>query len=240
MPGSASRVDRAEEIDRHAADRRQKDFEVGPGHELGEHAARFFEQGAAQLGFGDREAAGEPRQVPDRVDRGLGDPNLAIVEQHLAIGLQRADGRAGAQLRQGDAGGRDRDRRAGIDTGADGIGKHLADEMPPRVERHDRCGIGPFRIGRDRRRRGGVGQVGAMVARQGPRRHGERTIDRIGAGIGADCVAPARVGRARHDRTAFGRIGRAPAQRDRPLTGAPRMRGEPDVARDRLLHLRRA
>ena len=76
-----------------------------------------------------------------------------------------------------------------------------------------------------------------MVARQRLRRDRQRAIDAVGAGIGADRVAPIRLGRARHHRSAFGGVGRAPMQRDRALTGTFRMRGQPDVAWDQVLHV---
>src|SRR5271165_2951367 len=49
----------AKEIDRHAANWRQQDLDVGPGHELGEHPPGLLEQGAPQIGFGNPKAGGQ-------------------------------------------------------------------------------------------------------------------------------------------------------------------------------------
>ena len=73
-------LDLAKEIYRRATDRRQQDLEVGTGDQLGKHASRLLEQGTAEIGLGDPEARRHPRQVPDRVDRRLGDADLAAVE----------------------------------------------------------------------------------------------------------------------------------------------------------------
>src|SRR5262249_7722179 len=90
--------DGAEEIYRHAADPRQKDLDVRPCDELGEHTAGFFEQGAPQVGFGDSETAREPGQMPYRIDRRLRHADLAVVEQHPPIGPQRPVREQRAQL----------------------------------------------------------------------------------------------------------------------------------------------
>src|SRR5215469_14957580 len=70
--------DSTEEVHRRAADRRQEHLDVGPGDELREHAPGFLEQGAPEVGFGDAEAGGQSRQMPNRVDRRLGDADLAV------------------------------------------------------------------------------------------------------------------------------------------------------------------
>ena len=80
-------LDVAKEIHRRAADRRQQDLEVGTGDQLGKHASCLLEQGTAKIRLGYPEARRHPRQVPDRVDRGLGDAYLAAVEEHPSVGL---------------------------------------------------------------------------------------------------------------------------------------------------------
>ena len=132
VPGSAMLLDLAEEVDRHAADRRQQDLDVGPGHELGEHPPGLLEQGAPQIGFGDAETGGQPGQMPDRIDRRLGDADLAIVEQNLAVRPQGPVGEKRAELGRGNSRPSDRDRRTYVDAGADLFRKDLADEMAPR------------------------------------------------------------------------------------------------------------
>src|SRR5215471_267703 len=159
-------LDGAEEVNRRAADRRQEHLDVGPGDKLREHAAGFLEQGAPQIGFGNAKARREPGKMPYRIDRRLGDADLAIGEQHPAVGAQAAVREERPQLGGDDLRLCDRDRRAYVDAGADIFGKHLADEMAPGVERNDFCRVGPLRLRRDQGRRRGVGEIGAMISRQ--------------------------------------------------------------------------
>src|SRR5215472_7633504 len=90
--------DRSEEIHRRAADRRQEHLDVGPGDKLGKHAAGFLEQGAPQIGFGDTKTRRQPGEMPYRIDCRLGDADLAVGEQHLAVGAQAAVGEERPQL----------------------------------------------------------------------------------------------------------------------------------------------
>ena len=182
-------LDLAKEIHRRAADRREQDLEVGTGNQFGEHAPGFLEQGTAKIGLSDAEARGHSRQMPDRIDGHLGDADLAAVEQHPAVGSQPPLGQKRAELRRGETCRGDRHRRTRVDARPDVFGKDLADQVTPRVERHDLGRIGPLRARCDQRRGCGVGEVRAVVARQPPRRHGKGAIDRIGAGIRADRVA---------------------------------------------------
>ena len=80
----------AEDVDGLAADRRQEHLEVAARDQLGVHAAGFLEQRPAQVGLGAAEALGDAGQVPDRLDRGLGDHRRAAREQHAAVGVQPA------------------------------------------------------------------------------------------------------------------------------------------------------
>ncbi len=84
--GQVARV--AEDVERLAADGREEDLEVGAGHELGVHAARFLEEHAAQVGLGAAEAAGHFGQVPHWLDRGLGNDGRAAGREELAVGHQ--------------------------------------------------------------------------------------------------------------------------------------------------------
>src|SRR5438045_6115746 len=90
-----------------------------------------------QIGLGDPEAGGQPWQMPDRIDRRLGDADLAIVEQNLAVRPQSPVGQERAELRRRDSRPGDGDRRTDIDPGADMFRKDLTDELPPGSERHD-------------------------------------------------------------------------------------------------------
>ena len=234
--GVGDPFDLAKEINRHPADRRQQDFDIGPGDELGEHPPGLLEQGASEVGLGYPKARGHPRQMPYRIDRRFGDADFSIIEQHRPVRAQGAGGEQRAQLGSGDPCPGDRDRRAYVDAGTDMFGEDLADEMAPGVERHDLAGIRPCRARRNQRCRRGVGQIGAVVGCQRPRRDGKRAIDRIGPGIGADRVPLARLGRARDHGSAFSRNRSAPAEGNCRPTGSLRVGGQPDVPRYRGVH----
>ena len=90
VAGSAEIARVAEDVDGLPADRRQEHLEVGPGDELGVHAAGLLEQRAAQVGLAAAEALGDAGQVPDRLDGGLGDERRAAREQDRAVGAQPA------------------------------------------------------------------------------------------------------------------------------------------------------
>ena len=91
------------------------------------------------------------------------------------------------------------------------------------------CGHGPISV---------AGEVsvrsGRWSARQRPRRHRQRAVDRVGAAVGADRVAVARrrPGWRRPGRAAR-RARRAPAQRHRAAAGRSGMGGQPNVPRNR-------
>src|SRR6516225_2087792 len=140
-------LDLAKKIDCHATDRRQQDLDVGPGDELGEHPPALLEECAAEVGLRNPETGGKPGQMPYGVDCGLGDANLAVVEQHFAVGTQASIGEKRPQLRCGDSRLGDRDRRTCVDARADVFRENLSDEVAPRIERHDLPWVGPLRIG---------------------------------------------------------------------------------------------
>ena len=62
----------------------------GAGDELGKHAAGLLEERAAQLALRDAESLGDAGQMPDRVDRDLGDRDVARVVQDAAVGREAA------------------------------------------------------------------------------------------------------------------------------------------------------
>jgi hypothetical protein len=88
----------------------------------------------------------------------------------------------------------------------------------------------------DQGRRRGIGEIGPMVTRQGPRRYGKRAIDCVSPGVGTDSVAVSRLGGARHDGPARGRAGRAPTQWDGAPTSCSRVGSQTDMTRCRMLH----
>ena len=204
------------------------------GSRVGEHPPGFLEQGAPQIGFRNAEAGGQPGQMPNRIDRRLGDADLAVVEEDLAVGTQGPVGKSGRSsgCRFAPASPQS---SGGCRYRADMIRKDLPGQMAPRVERHNfrrspHCGAARSGGG------GGIGKIRPMVTRQHSRRHGERTINRVSAGIGSDRVTVSWFGRARYDRPAFGRGWRTPTQPNCAPTGGSGVGSQPDMTRCGVLH----
>jgi hypothetical protein len=99
--------------------------------------------------------------------------------QDVAVGCQAPGRDRAKQFRHVDMGARDRDGGADVDTGGDAIGKGGRHQVAPRVERDDLRRIGPLRMRTDGLGRRGIGEIGPVVALQPPRRHGQRTVDRV-------------------------------------------------------------
>ena len=230
--GAAQRADVAEEIERHAADRRQEHVQIGPRDELRKHASRLLEQHAPQLPLGDVEAPRDARQMPDRIDRRLRHAHVAVVVQDRSV-RNEAPGRDGVlQLRHVDPRLGDRDRRPQVDARGELRGKRRRDHVAPRIERHDLVRIGPLRMRSDHFRRRRVREVRPMVAVEPSGGDRERAIERVGARVRADRVALRGIGEARHDRPALRRARGAPFERRRLSRRAPeRVGGQYDVAR---------
>ena len=138
-PAELGRV--AEQVDGRAADRRQEHVEVGPGDQLREHAAGLLEQRAPQLGGSRRRSAGDAGQVPDRLDRHLGDPHVAGGGEDVAVG-GKPPGATAAVIsgmlmcaRVMEIVGRTSSPAASSSANTSVI------RWPPRVERDDRAGI---------------------------------------------------------------------------------------------------
>src|SRR5438270_593157 len=98
------------------------------------------------IGFRYPEAAGHSGQMPYRIDRRLGDADLAVVEQDLAVGTQGPVGKERAKLGCRNPRPGDRNRRTDVDTGADMFRKDLSGQMAPRVERDNFRRIAPLRM----------------------------------------------------------------------------------------------
>ena len=221
--------DIAEQVGRRAADRRQENLQVGPRHQLGEHAGGLFEQLPAQVVFGGGEALGQSRQIPDRIDRNLDHGHAAVLVYDVAVMLQPAgcDGRL--QFGKIEARAGDGDAWADVDAFGDLGREILGDQMAPRIERNDALRIAPLRKRADGCGGMGVGEVRTPDRIERAGRNGQRAVDRIGAAMGADHVA---VRRARHrsdDRSALARAGGAPVDGELVLAARRGMRGKADM-----------
>ena len=223
-PAELRRV--TEQVDGGAADRRQEHVQVGARHQLGEHAAGLLEQGAAEIGHGNAETARDAGQVPDGLDRGLGDAHIAGLGQHIAIRGQPAGADGGGDLRHVDVGAGDGDARPHILPGGNFVGEQLGGEVAPGIERDDRVRFAPLRERADLHRGAGVGQVRPVRRLQLAGGDGQRAIERVGAGMSADGVAAGGGLQRRHHGAARPRIRRAPTDR----------LGADDVARVRCQH----
>jgi hypothetical protein len=219
--GDRARI--AENVDRDAADRRQEHRQIGPGDKLGIHAAGLLEQRAAQLVLGHAEAFRDARQIPDRIDRRLGDRDVAGRTHDLAVHSEAAVGNGVAQFRNGQSCLGDRDGRADVDARRNLFAEIFRHPMAPRIERHDAAGVRPLRVRPDIDGGRRVGEVGTRdrVERSGGDR--ERPVERIGAAVGADGVAVGGRGDRADDRPALARGWRAPADRETSGRAMPGM-----------------
>ena len=172
--------DVAEHVDRDAADRRQEHVQVGPRHELGEHAGRLLEQSAAQARLGGVEALGDARQMPDRIDGDLDHGQAAVGLHDRVIGGRAGPRRSPARSRAG-RGGRASPRCwGGCRCRRRSLGRKASvDHVPPGVERYDLGGTAPLREGTDGDRGVRVGEIGALDRTERPGRNGERAIEGI-------------------------------------------------------------
>ncbi len=183
--------------------------------------------------FVDAEALGDARQIPDRIDRRLGDRARRRSRAGRSVGLEPAGRDRVLHLRHVDVRLGDRDRRADVDSPPRARRRTPRPTMWPQgssetiLSGSAHCGCGP------------IGSAGAVSVRSGrwsrlesSRRHGERAVERVAAGMRADRVALRRIRQGRHHRPALGRRGGAPADGRRlPRRASERMRGEDDVAR---------
>ena len=135
-PGGMIRqfADVAEQIGRRAADRRQKDLQIRPGHQFRKHAGGLLEQLPAQIVLGGFEARRQAGQVPDRVDRNLDHGDASIRMHDLAILLEPSGFDRGLQLGQIEAGARDGNTRADVDALGDLAREVFRGEMSPWIE----------------------------------------------------------------------------------------------------------
>jgi hypothetical protein len=151
----------AEQISRRAADRRQKNPQVGPCHQLRKHARGLFEQLSAQIVLGGREALRHARQIPYRVDRYLDHGDASVLVHDLAVMLEPAGFDRRLQFGQIETRASDGNARTDIDAFGDLLREVFRDEMAPRIERNDPLRIGPLRKRPDRLGGMGVGEVRA-------------------------------------------------------------------------------
>ncbi len=192
-----------------------------PRHQLGIHAAGLLEQ---------RRGAGRPRATPKRSATpgryqtgsiaALVTAHVAVLAQDLAVGLEPPGGDR-ARMISGMS-------MCALVTAMVGrmsqpSARRSANTSPPdgprdRARRSARAR--PLRVRADLLGRRRVGEIRHMDGVELPRRHGERAIDRVGAGMGADHV-PAMLLGGRDQGAALRRGGGAPMDRGgtRPPVG---------------------
>src|SRR5580704_12356920 len=111
--------DVTEQINRRAADRRQKYLQIGPRHQLRKHAGGLLEQRAAQIPLGRAEAMRDAGQVPHRIDGDFDHRNAAVLVDDIAVIDEASRGKRALHFRQIEAGAGDGDGRTDVDAFGD-------------------------------------------------------------------------------------------------------------------------
>ena len=147
----------------------------------------------------------------------------------LAVGHQAPGGQGSLNLRQVEP--RPCNRNARTNVGAFGYfaAEILRYQMPPRVKRDDALRVAPLLERPDGCGWIGIGQIRATDRVECAGRHRERTINGIGAAMGADDVTILRSRDRSDDRTALPRGRSPPSNRKLVLRARDRVRSQPDV-----------
>ena len=172
----------AEDVERDAADRRQEHRQIGPRHQFRIHAAGLLEQSVAQFVFADVEALGDAGQIPDRIDRGLGDRDIAAVAHDVAVDLRRPA--ASGEFRNGEPRLGNGDGRADIEAFGDLRARSpAATRWPHGSSETMRLRLAPLRERPDIDDRRGIGEIGPRDRIERAGRHRKRAVKRIGAAM---------------------------------------------------------
>ena len=203
----------AEDVDGLPADRRQEHLQVRARDEFGIHATGLFEQHAAQIGFAATESVRNPGQMPNRLDRRLGDQRRAAGQQDLAVGDQASflDGvhdLGHDHMRFGDG-----DGRADVVAGGQIRGEHVGHHRAPWVEADDLAGLTPLRERADDVGGRRVGEVRLVLTRQRTRCHRQRAVHAVRPAVRADHIAMGALGGGSDERSTLARGRRTPANR---------------------------
>mmetsp|Transcript_51127 Transcript_51127/g.122994 ORF Transcript_51127/g.122994 Transcript_51127/m.122994 type:complete len:429 (-) Transcript_51127:1632-2918(-) len=121
----------------HATNERQEQLEVPPRQQLRIHGVGLLEDRLPQFVLRDAEALREARQVPHRLDGGLGHEALAVLGEHGGVGAQAAGLERLPALGQLDVRLRHGDRRADVVALLQPRREALGDNVPEGVDGHD-------------------------------------------------------------------------------------------------------
>ena len=136
--------------------------------------------------------------------------DVAVFKQDPAVGFEPAEGDRFAQFEHRQPRLGDGDGRADIDAGGELIAEIFRHQVAERVQRHDFAGRGPLWMRADRGDGGGIVEVGFEIRLQPAGGDGGREVDGIAARMGADRVSRGGIGNGADDRSAYGRVVRAP------------------------------
>src|SRR6185295_17143109 len=118
-PGTAEILHITHQINRGAANGRQKDLQVEPGHQLGIHACGLLKQRPAQAHLVRSETLCNPGQIPDRVDGDFDYRDVAVLVHDVPVAAQSAGGKRSPDLVQIEPGPGDCDCRPHVQSFAD-------------------------------------------------------------------------------------------------------------------------
>ena len=148
--GMADGLEIPHAVDGEAPNRREKQLEVVAGDQLGEHPAGVLEQTVSQLALTNCQSLGNTRQKPDRLNGRLGDPDITVLGQNVAIRRQSPGRDRLLNLRHIDPGFGDRDGGADVQALFQLVTKDIAHHVTERIQRNNLGRVAPLRVRTDR------------------------------------------------------------------------------------------
>lgn len=180
----------SEDVDGDTGDRGQKDLEVVPSEELGEHAAGVFEQGSSQLSFWYAQTVCNSWEVPARVNGRLRashlDTGVDIIrcswqplrrDNDLVVKGNAAQLECFVDFWHLDMCLCHSNCRANVDSILELLAEELRCQVSPRIQGHNSARSKPIWVGFYVEWRFRVGEVGSVVGVELADGHGQSAVD---------------------------------------------------------------